>query len=45
MTTNLLMFAETQWDMRPPIDNYGVLTEEQKEFNREQYLIRQTESV
>ncbi len=45
MTANLLMFAETQWDMRPPIDNYSVLTEEQKEFNREQYLIRQTESV
>ncbi|MEL7408541.1 MAG: hypothetical protein AAFN00_16575 [Cyanobacteria bacterium J06558_2] len=44
MTANLLMFAETQWDMRPPIDNYGVLTEEQKEFNRQQYLIRQTES-
>lgn len=45
MTANLLMFAETQWDMRPPIDNYSLLTEEQKEFNREQYLIRQTESV
>jgi hypothetical protein len=43
MTINLLMFAETQWDMRPPIDNYAVLSEEQKEFNREQYLIRQTE--
>lgn len=43
MTVNLLMFAETQWDMRPPIDNYDVLSEEQKEFNREQYLIRQTE--
>ena len=45
MTVNLLMFAETQWDMRLPIDNYGLLTEEQKEFNRQQYLIRQTESV
>ena len=45
MTANLLMFAETQWDMRPPIDNYSVLTEEQQEFNREQYLIRQTDSV
>ncbi len=42
MTANLLMFAETQWDMRPPIENYGLLTEEQKQFNREQYLIRQT---
>lgn len=45
MTANLLMFAETQWDMRPPIDNYGLLSEEQKEFNRQQYLIRQTESI
>ena len=44
MTANLLVFAETQWDMRLPIDNYGVLTEEQKEFNRQQYLIRQAES-
>ncbi|PSB12059.1 hypothetical protein C7B62_03110 [Pleurocapsa sp. CCALA 161] len=44
MSANLLMFAETQWDMRPPIDNYSILTEEQKEFNREQYLIRQAES-
>ena len=44
MTINLLVFAETQWDMRPPIDNYSVLSEEQKEFNRQQYLIRQTES-
>lgn len=45
MTANLLMFAETQWDMRPPIDNYSVLTEKQKEFNREQYLLRQAESI
>ena len=45
MTANLFMFAETQWDMRPPIDNYSVLSEEQKEFNRQQYLIRQTESA
>ncbi|MEL6494816.1 MAG: hypothetical protein AAFQ41_06790 [Cyanobacteria bacterium J06623_7] len=45
MTANLLMFAETQWDMRLPIDNYGVLSEEQKEFNREQFLIRQAESI
>lgn len=43
MAANLLVFAETQWDMRPPIDNYDLLTEEQKEFNRQQYLIRQTE--
>jgi len=45
MTTNLLMFAETQWDMRLPIDNYGVLSEEQKEFNRQQFIVRQAESV
>ena len=44
MTVNLLVFAETQWDMRPPIENYGVLTEEEKEFNRLQYLIRQSSS-
>ena len=42
MTANLLVFAETQWDMRPPIDNYNLLTEKQKQFNREQYLLRQT---
>ena len=45
MTANLLMFAQTQWDMRLPIDNYGVLSEEQKEFNRQQFLIRQAEPV
>lgn len=45
MSANLLMFAETQWDMRPPINNYSLLTEEQKEFNQQQYLIRQAESV
>lgn len=44
MTANLLIFAETQWDMRLPIDNYGMLTEKQKEFNRQQHLIRQSES-
>ncbi len=41
MTFNLLVFAETQWDMRPPIDNYDLLTEEQKVFNQKQHLIRQ----
>ncbi|MEL6927397.1 MAG: hypothetical protein AAFO95_02035 [Cyanobacteria bacterium J06600_6] len=45
MTANLLMFAETQWDMRLPIDNYDVLSEEQKKFNREQFLVRQAESL
>ena len=42
MAANLLMFAETQWDMRPPIENYALLTEQEKLFNREQHLIRQT---
>lgn len=42
MTANLLIFAETQWDMRPPIENYALLSEAQKDFNRQQYLIRQT---
>ncbi|MDJ0633211.1 MAG: hypothetical protein QNJ34_08495 [Xenococcaceae cyanobacterium MO_188.B29] len=41
MTTNLLIFAESQWDMRPPLENYHLLTEEQKQFNREQYNLRQ----
>ncbi|MGK7893297.1 MAG: hypothetical protein AB4372_06620 [Xenococcus sp. (in: cyanobacteria)] len=41
MTLNLLVFAETQWDMRAPIDNYKLLTEEQLEFNKQQYLLRQ----
>lgn len=44
MTANLLVFAESQWDMRPPIKNYGLLTAAQKEFNREQYLLRQVRS-
>ena len=41
MTANLLVFAEIQWDMRPPIQNYNLLTEEQKQFNQEQYKLRQ----
>ena len=41
VTLNLLVFAETQWDMRPPIKNYNLLTEEQAKFNRQQYLLRQ----
>ncbi|BAZ44018.1 hypothetical protein NIES4102_10210 [Chondrocystis sp. NIES-4102] len=42
MTANLLFLAQTQWDMRPPIEEYDLLNEEQRAFNREQYLIRQT---
>lgn len=41
MVSNLLVFAETQWDMRPPLENYNLLTSEQKQFNQEQYLLRQ----
>lgn len=41
MAANLLIFAETQWDMRPPIENYDLLTPEQKEFNQKQYQLRQ----
>ena len=41
MTTNLLIFAESQWDMRPPLESYNLLTKEQKQFNREQYKLRQ----
>ncbi len=44
MTANLLVFAESQWDMRPPIKNYALLTAEQKEFNQKQYLLRQARS-
>lgn len=39
MATNLAVFAEVQWDMRPPIE-YNLLTLEQKQFNKEQYQLR-----
>jgi hypothetical protein len=41
MVANLFVFAETQWDMRLPIENYALLTEEQKQFNYEQQQLRQ----
>lgn len=41
MVANLFIFAETQWDMRLPIENYGLLTQEQKQFNKQQYQFRQ----
>jgi drug/metabolite transporter (DMT)-like permease len=41
MVFNLLVFAETQWDMRLPIKNYSMLSEEQRQFNLEQYRVRQ----
>ncbi|MEW5856947.1 MAG: hypothetical protein AB1861_06145 [Cyanobacteriota bacterium] len=40
MAASLLIFAEIQWDMRPPI-NYNLLTLEQKQFNQKQYELRQ----
>ncbi|MEB3217476.1 MAG: hypothetical protein VKN72_14750 [Nostocales cyanobacterium 94392] len=40
MGISLLLLAELQWEMRPPID-YDVLTAEQKEFNQQQNLRRQ----
>jgi hypothetical protein len=40
MALSLLMFAEVQWDMRPPIQ-YNLLTLEQQKFNKEQYQLRQ----
>lgn len=40
MAISLLLFAEVQWDMRPPVD-YSLLTPEQKRFNEKQYQLRQ----
>jgi len=40
MAVSLLLFAEVQWDMRPPVD-YSLLTPEQKRFNEQQYQLRQ----
>lgn len=44
LVANLFVFAATQWDMRPPIENYGLLTLEQRQFNQEQYELRQYNS-
>lgn len=41
MAFSLLVFAETQWDMRPPIENYAFLTKEERKFNQLQYAVRQ----
>ncbi len=41
MIANLLVFAETQWDMRTPIENYALLSEEQTQFNKQQHKLRQ----
>lgn len=41
VASNLVVFAQRQWDMRPPIENYSLLTQEQQQFNLEQYKLRQ----
>jgi hypothetical protein len=41
MTATLLIFAETQWDMRPPLEDNNRLTLKQQQFNQEQYKLRQ----
>jgi hypothetical protein len=40
MTISLLLLAEFQWDMRDPIE-YDRLTLEQRQFNQQQYRLRQ----
>ena len=42
MTANLLFLAQVQWDMRPPLGNYNVLSEEQQRFNQQQHQLRQS---
>lgn len=39
MSVSLLLLAEMQWDMRPPVE-YSLLSAEQKQFNREQQQLR-----
>lgn len=41
MAGSLLVFAETQWDMRPPIEDYALLSSEQRQFNKQQQQLRQ----
>lgn len=41
MGASLLLLAEFQWDMRPPIEHYNLLSPEQKKFNQEQHRLRQ----
>lgn len=40
MGGSLLLLAQVQWDMRPPIE-YVLLTEEQRAFNQQQHQLRQ----
>jgi hypothetical protein len=41
---SLLLLAESQWDMRPPIAS-PKLTEAQREFNRRQHQLRQSRTI
>lgn len=40
MATSLILLANVQWDMRPPID-FNLLTVEQRQFNQQQHQLRQ----
>lgn len=40
MGGSLLLLAQVQWDMRPPIE-YAFLTQEQRAFNQQQHHLRQ----
>ncbi len=42
MAASLLILAEWQWDMRQPLEDYAILTPEQKLFNQQQYELRLT---
>ena len=44
MAGSLFLLAQLQWDMRPPRES-DVLTLEQKEFNQQQYQLRQASSL
>ncbi len=41
MGSSLILLAEMQWDMRPPID-YSILSHQQKQFNQAQQKLRRS---
>lgn len=41
LSSNLFLFAETQWDMRPPIEDFALLTVKEQQFNQVQQKLRQ----
>jgi hypothetical protein len=43
MSSSLLVLAELQWDMRPPLNNSDVLSAEELSFNRRQDQLRQNQ--